>query len=107
MGLSIAKGLAFDEVASSGGQENLVALDFSVVAEWSNPADLDVGSNDLKYRSGSLVRSLRGVDTDCISKQILSVLVVGSHLELVNGASDEAGLDRLKSGSISEARPGI
>ena len=47
------------------------------------------------------------VDTDCISEQTLSVLVVGSHLELVNGASDEAGLDRLKSGSVSEARPGI
>ena len=44
LGLSIAKGLAFDEVASRGGQENLVARDFSVVAEWSNPADLDVGS---------------------------------------------------------------
>ena len=60
LGLSIAKGLAFDEVASRGGQENLVARDFSVVAEWSNPADLDVGSDDLKCRSGRLVRSLRG-----------------------------------------------
>ena len=93
LGLSIAKGLAFNEVASSGGQENLVARDFSVVAEWSNPADLDMGSDDLKCRSGRLVRSLRGVDTDCISEQTLSVLVVGSHLELVNGASLKGVLD--------------
>jgi hypothetical protein len=93
LGFSIAEGLALLEGSSRGSKENLVGCDFSVVAEWSDPADLDVGSDDLKCRSVRLGRSLRGVNTDCISEQTLSVLVVGSHLELVNGASLKGVLD--------------